>query len=81
MIDYQVRYLGREGHLLQQEEIHCENDRAAILAARSLLGAHDVELWSGAQMVVRLRGLNSIRADAGTEESRVATDLFSSSHA
>jgi len=37
------------------QDITCENDQEAIQQAKQWLDGHDVEVWQGARVVVRLK--------------------------
>jgi len=36
-------------------EVDCQSDEEAIAKARTLLNGQDIEIWSGARIVTRLR--------------------------
>jgi hypothetical protein len=58
MTEYQAYVVGIDGHLAGFDPLVCESDNEAIWKAKLLVDEHDVELWSGARLVIRLpRGL------------------------
>jgi hypothetical protein len=54
MAEYRVYTVGLEGRLVSYEQMTCPNDAEAISAAQQLLRKHDMELWSGGRLVMRL---------------------------
>ena len=54
MIDYRAYLIGRNGHIQGYEPLTCEDDKAAIAAARQLISAHGVEVWQDARKVITL---------------------------
>jgi hypothetical protein len=57
MPDYRAYILGGEGHrFLRVAEFSRDHadDATALCAAKKLIDGHDVELWDGARLVVRL---------------------------
>jgi hypothetical protein len=50
--------VGVDGHFIRFEPLRCANDAEAIEKAERLLDGHDVELWSGERLVVRLTARN-----------------------
>ena len=54
MPDYRAYKVGADGHFVGFEPLICESDDEAIVQARSLLDGKDIELWTGARLVVRL---------------------------
>ncbi|GIQ74908.1 hypothetical protein [Bradyrhizobium sp. RD5-C2] len=55
MPEYRAFIVGRDGHFIGFEELICADDDEASGKAGSLVEGHDVELWSGARLVVILR--------------------------
>jgi hypothetical protein len=51
--DYRAYTVGDDGHFDGVEPLNCTNDDDAVAKATALLGGHDIELWSGARLVVR----------------------------
>jgi hypothetical protein len=63
MPDYRAYLVGRDGHFSGFEELVCGDDADAIEKAEQLVDGHDVELWSGARLVVVLQHTsNEVRA-------------------
>ena len=54
MVEYRAFSVGRDGHFLGFEPLICVDDAEAIAQAKRLAGIHDVELWSGDRLVIRL---------------------------
>ena len=54
MPEYRAYQVGLDGHFIGFEPLVCADDNAAIEQAGRLVNGHDVELWSGPRMVVRL---------------------------
>jgi hypothetical protein len=48
------------GHFIGFEPLKCANDAEAIDKAKRLLHDHDVELWSGERLVIRISPVNKI---------------------
>jgi hypothetical protein len=46
--------VGLEGRLVSYEQMICPNDAEAVAEAQQLLRKHDIELWSGGRLVMRL---------------------------
>jgi hypothetical protein len=57
VIEYRAFIVGSDGHFAGFEPLICANDAEAIAKAKRLVINHDVELWSGARLVIRLRAL------------------------
>jgi hypothetical protein len=53
--DYRAYPVGADGHFIGYEPLICADDKDAIEKARRLVVDHDVELWCGERMVIRLR--------------------------
>jgi hypothetical protein len=54
MAEYRAYTVGPDGHFNGIEPLTCANDAEAIEKARQLVDGHDVELWSGERLVIRL---------------------------
>jgi hypothetical protein len=54
MPEYRAYVVGLDGHFTDFEGMICEDDAKAIEKARRLVDGHDVELWNGARLVIRL---------------------------
>jgi hypothetical protein len=46
------------------ETVICANDEEAILKAQGMVDGHDIELWSGARRVRRIKGAGEGRPRA-----------------
>jgi hypothetical protein len=55
MEEYRAYIVGPDGHFTGYEPLVCGSDSEAIENAKRLVHDHDVELWSGARFVVRLK--------------------------
>jgi hypothetical protein len=55
--EYRAFTVGNDGHFTGFEPLICADDAEAIAKAKRLVVDHDVELWSGARLVIRLRAL------------------------
>ena len=54
MAEYRAYTVGHDGHFIGFEPLVCADDAEAIDKAKRLVDGHDVELWSGDRLVVRL---------------------------
>ena len=54
MPEYRAYKVGVDGHFIGYEPLFCANDDDAVAKACSLMDGHDIELWSGPRLVVRL---------------------------
>jgi hypothetical protein len=52
--EYRAYTVGLDGHFNGFEPIVCAGDAEAIEKARRLVDGHDVELWSGDRLIIRL---------------------------
>jgi hypothetical protein len=52
--EYRVYTVGSDGHFVGFEPLICADDAEAIEKAKRLIVGHDIELWSGTRLVVRL---------------------------
>jgi hypothetical protein len=52
--EYRAYLVGQDGHFVGYEPIICADDSEATEKAKRLVDGHDVELWSGPRLVVRL---------------------------
>jgi hypothetical protein len=57
--EYRAFTVGDDGHFVGYEPLICYNDDDAIAKASSLMDGHDIELWSGTRLVIRLTAPNS----------------------
>jgi hypothetical protein len=56
--EYKAYTVGHEGHITAFEPLVCTDDAEAINEAKRLLDGHDIELWSGARLVIKLPSLS-----------------------
>jgi hypothetical protein len=54
MVDYRAYTVGADGHFIGFEPMICADDVEAIEKAKQLVDGHDVGLWSGARLVIRI---------------------------
>ena len=54
MPEYRAYTVGVDGHFIGFEPIVCADDAAAVEKAKRLVDGHDVELWSGPRLIIRL---------------------------
>ena len=54
MIEYRAFAVGGDGHFIGFELLVCADDSEAIESAKRLVDGHDIELWSGDRLVIRL---------------------------
>jgi hypothetical protein len=54
VLEYRAYTIARDGHFNGIEPMIFAEDAEAIGRAKSLVDGHDVELWSGDRLVVRL---------------------------
>jgi hypothetical protein len=54
MVDYRVYRVGADGHFVGYEPLTCLDDAEAIQKAQRLVDGHDIELWSGPRLVIRI---------------------------
>jgi hypothetical protein len=52
--EYRAYALGHDGHFIGSEALICADDAEAIEKAGRLVDGHDIELWSGPRLIVRL---------------------------
>jgi hypothetical protein len=45
MPNYKAYFIDGDGHFFRAENMVCDDDEAAIEAAKQLVDGHDVELW------------------------------------
>jgi hypothetical protein len=55
MAEYRAYLVGSDGHFVGCESIVCGDDAEATEKAKRLVDGHDVELWAGTRLVIRLR--------------------------
>jgi hypothetical protein len=54
MADYRVYTIGDDGNFINSRAFSCDNDPDAIEWAKQLVDGHDIELRSGARLIIRL---------------------------
>jgi hypothetical protein len=54
MVEYRAYVVGPDGRFIAAEPLVCADDAEAIEAAGRFVDGHDVELWTGVRLVVRL---------------------------
>lgn len=54
MKEYRAFIVGRDGHFIGFKPLVCQDDSEAIEKAKPLVDGHDIELWSGDRLVIRL---------------------------
>jgi hypothetical protein len=54
MEQYRAYTIGIDGHIVGFEALVCADDVEAINEAKRLVDGHDIELWSGVRLVIRL---------------------------
>jgi hypothetical protein len=55
MPEYRAYQVGLDGHFIGYEPLVCANDAEATEQVQHLVDGHDVELWSGPRLVVKLQ--------------------------
>jgi hypothetical protein len=51
---YRAYILNAEDHFVSHEELVCDCDSQAVEQAKRLVDGHDVELWNGERLIIRL---------------------------
>ena len=55
-MEYQIYTLNDRNKIAgPPQNVVCENDQEAIQLAKQWLDGHDIEVWQGAQVVIRLK--------------------------
>jgi hypothetical protein len=54
MEQYRAYTIGIDGHIVGFEALVCADDVEAINEAKRLVDGHDIELWSGVRLVIRI---------------------------
>jgi hypothetical protein len=54
MAEYRAYTVGIDGHFVGYQPLVCADDAEAITEAKRLVDGHDIELWSGPRLVIRL---------------------------
>jgi hypothetical protein len=65
MAEYRAYTVGRDGHFIGFEPLICADDSEAIERATRLVDGHDIELWSGTRLVIRLKHKPSLTSGTG----------------
>jgi hypothetical protein len=52
--EYRAYIIGNDGHISSFRAFVCDGDANATVWAKQLVDGHDVELWSGDRLVIRL---------------------------
>jgi hypothetical protein len=52
--EYWVYVVGADGHFTESKEMTCRDDGEAVVKAKRLIDGHDIEVWSGNRLVIRL---------------------------
>jgi hypothetical protein len=60
MGEYRAYTIGVDGHFIGFEPLKCASDAEAIEKAKRLVDGHDIELWSGERLVIRISPTNKI---------------------
>jgi hypothetical protein len=60
MPEYRAYTLGPDGLILSSKGFAADDDMAAREQARQLVDGHDVELWAGERLVVRMNTGRSV---------------------
>jgi len=54
--DYRAYVIGDDGHIASSRAFVCDSDADATIWAKQMVDGHDIELWSGDRLVIRLNG-------------------------
>jgi hypothetical protein len=54
MAEYRAYTVGIDGHFVGYQPLICADDAEAITKAKRMVDGHDIELWSGPRLVMRL---------------------------
>jgi hypothetical protein len=54
MAEYRAYKVGHDEHFVGFEALTCDDDAEAIIHAKKLAEHHDIELWTGPRLVIRL---------------------------
>jgi hypothetical protein len=54
MAEYRAYTVGLDGHFVASRALICADDAEAIEKTRRLVDGHDIELWSGDRLIIRL---------------------------
>jgi hypothetical protein len=53
--EYRAFVVGADGHFMRSHAFIAEHDDAALKHARQFVNGYDIELWSGARLVGKLK--------------------------
>jgi hypothetical protein len=53
--EYRAYIVGDDDHFIGFEEMVCRDDGEAVASAKRLVDGHDIEVWNGERLVVRLK--------------------------
>ena len=66
--NYRAYKVGLDGHFVGFEPLVCADDTDATEMAQQMVDGHDIEVWSGPRLVVRLeRGFSADEVDAAMD--------------
>jgi hypothetical protein len=51
---YRAYVVGADGHFISFRAFACDSDADATTWAKQLVDGHDIELWSGPRLVIRI---------------------------
>jgi hypothetical protein len=68
MAEYRAYTVGVDGHFIGYQPLVCTDDAEAIIKAKGLVDGHDIELWSGPRLIIRLS--KSVDGQKRTEDDR-----------
>jgi hypothetical protein len=54
MAEYRAYTVGDDDHFIGFQEMVCRDDSEAIANAKRLVDGHDIEVWNGERLVIRL---------------------------
>jgi hypothetical protein len=54
MAEYRAYTVGLDGHFIGSQALICADDAEAIEKAQRFVDGHDIELWSGDRLIIRL---------------------------
>ena len=53
--EYRAYSVGDDDHFVGFEEMVCRDDGEAVAKAKQLVDGHDIEVWNGERLVIRLK--------------------------
>ena len=56
MAEYRAYTVGTDDHFIGFREMICLDDDEAVAKATRLVNGHDIEVWNGPRLVIRLTG-------------------------